>query len=294
MPLRHRRPHYAAWAPQLRLLRTYGVRTTILRRPSLSAFRCIFGPIPRQARMFLTHFLKIQIRGFLSWKRIMISFKFELLVNVNVNHKVMNGQYWKLHMIVLFRSSWYKYHTSFRFYQVNYVIGNYIFPKVFTDIHQTSYFECGHLITGIINFNLLVPTQYRRYFVKFYAYPDSNPTAMLRAPWATSLRCHGALGVPPATLRRVCCDAMATCFRGDLTALVLSMFKTWWRPRRPWRPYCDLQRCHGALQRSHNDPAAISGDLADFADRSEVAVLCDWGITWIKFDPSMDKLSHVL
>ena len=30
--------------------------------------------------------------------------------------------------------------------------------------------------------------------------------------------------------------------------------------------------------RSRNDPAAISGDLADFADRSEVAVLCDWGI----------------
>ena len=80
MPLRHRRPHYAAWALQLRLLRTYGVRTTILRRPSISAFRCIFGPIPRQARMFSTHFLKIQIRGFLSRKRIMISFKFELLV----------------------------------------------------------------------------------------------------------------------------------------------------------------------------------------------------------------------
>ena len=31
--------------------------------------------------------------------------------------------------------------------------------------------------------------------------------------------------------------------------------------------------------RSHNDPAAISGDLADFADRSDVANLCDWGIT---------------
>ena len=29
--------------------------------------------------------------------------------------------------------------------------------------------------------------------------------------------------------------------------------------------------------RSHNDPAAISGDPADFADRSKVAVLCDWG-----------------
>ena len=29
---------------------------------------------------------------------------------------------------------------------------------------------------------------------------------------------------------------------------------------------------------SRKDPAAISGNLADFADRSEVAVLCDWGI----------------
>ena len=80
-----------------------------------------------------------------------------------------------------------------------------------------------------------------------YAYPDSNPTAMLHMPWATSLRCHSALGVPTATLRCVSCNAMATCFRGDLTALVLSMFKTWRGPRRPWRPYCDLQPCHGAL-----------------------------------------------
>ena len=94
------------------------------------------------------------------------------------------------------------------------------------------------------NFNLLVPRQYLGYFAKFYAYPDSDPIAMLRAPWETSLRCHGALSVPPATLRRVCCDATATCFRGDLTALVLSMFKTWWRP---WGPHCDLQRCYGAL-----------------------------------------------
>ena len=109
------------------------------------------------------------------------------------------------------------------------------------------------------------------------AYPDSDVTAMLRAPWTTSLRCHWALGVPPATLRRVCCDATVTCFRGDLTALVLSMFKTWRRPPRLWRPYCDLQRCHGSM-RSYNDPVAISGDLADFADRSEVAILCDWGI----------------
>ena len=97
------------------------------------------------------------------------------------------------------------------------------------------------------NFNLLVPRQYRGYFAKFYAYPDIDPIAMLRAPWETSLRCHGALGVPPPTLRCVCCDATATCFSGDLTALVLSMFKTWRRPRRPWGPHCDMQRCHGAL-----------------------------------------------
>ena len=61
------------------------------------------------------------------------------------------------------------------------------------------------------------------------------------APWATSLRCHGALGVPPATLQRVSCDAWVTCFHSDLTALVLSMFKTW------RRPHCDMQRCYGAL-----------------------------------------------
>ena len=98
-----------------------------------------------------------------------------------------------------------------------------------------------------MNLSLLVPRLYRRYFAKFYAYPDSDPTAMLRAPWATSLHCHGAFGVPTATLRHVSCDARATCFRGYLTALVLSMFKTWRWPLRPWRPYCNLQRCHGAL-----------------------------------------------
>ena len=70
---------------------------------------------------------------------------------------------------------------------------------------------------------------------------------MLRAPWSTSLGSYGALGVPTATLRCVNCDARTTCLPGDLTALVLSMFKTWRWTRRPWRPYCDLQRCHGAL-----------------------------------------------
>ena len=160
---------------------------------------------------------------------------------------MIDGQYWKLHMIVLFRSSWYKYHTRFRFYRVNFCYWYLHFFKSF-------YGYTSHVVVWMRSFdnrnhdfNLLVPRQYREYFAKFYAYPDSDPIAMLRAPWETSLRCHGALGVPPATLRRVCCDATATCFRGDLTALVLSMFKTWRRPRRPWGPHCDLQRCHGAL-----------------------------------------------
>ena len=152
---------------------------------------------------------------------------------------MINGQYWKSHMIVLFRSSWYKYHTSFRFYQVNFCFYRYT-PHVV--VWMRSFDNRNHKL-----YNLLVPRQYRRYFVKFYTYPDSDPTAMLRAPWATSLRCHGALGVTAATLRRVCCDATGTCFRGDLAALVLSMFKTWRRPRRSWRPHCDLRRCHGAL-----------------------------------------------
>ena len=125
--------------------------------------------------------------------------------------------------------------------------GNYIFPKVFTGTPHVVVWMRPHLMTGIINFDLLVPREYHRYFDKFYAYPDSDPTAMQRAPWAMSLRCQGAVGMPPETLQRVCCDATATCFWGDLPALVLSMFKTWLRPRRPWRPYCDLQRYHSAL-----------------------------------------------
>ena len=117
----------------------------------------------------------------------------------------------------------------------------------FSDIHHTSWFDCGHLLTEITNFNLLVPRRYRRHFARFYANSDSDRIAKPRAPWATSLRRHGALDAPTATLRRVSCDARSTYFRGDLTALVLNMFKTWRRPRRPWGPYCDLQRCHGAL-----------------------------------------------
>ena len=43
--------------------------------------------------------------------------------------------------------------------------------------------------------------------------------------------------------------------------------------------------------RSHNEPAAISGDLADFADRSEVAILCDWGINRHPF--ADDTFKHI-
>ena len=47
------RLHYAAWALPLRLLRTHGIRTTILWWPS--AFCCIYDSIPWLARMFWTH-----------------------------------------------------------------------------------------------------------------------------------------------------------------------------------------------------------------------------------------------
>ena len=108
-------------------------------------------------------------------------------------------------------------------------------------------FECGHLLKGMINFNLLVPRENRRCFANHYAYPDSDPTEILSPPWAKSLRCHDAPGMPAATLWHVSCDSMATCFRSNLTALVLSMFKTCQQPQRPWRPHCNLQCCHGPL-----------------------------------------------
>ena len=137
------------------------------------------------------------------------------------------------------------------------------------------------------NFNLLVPRQYRGYFAKLYAYPDSDPIAMLRAPWETSLRCHGALGVPPATLRRVCYGDLfprrphCACFEhvqnlAATSATLGTSLRSAALPRRSVR--------------SHNDPAAISGDLADFADRSEVAVLCDWGITGIYASLDLNEL----
>ena len=103
-----------------RLLRTYDVRTTILRRPS--AFRCIFGSIPLQL-MFNSFFLNAITRFFYleneSWFHSSVNHLFSNIYTMLFT-KVINKQYWKLHMLVLFRSSRYKYHTSFRCYRVNF------------------------------------------------------------------------------------------------------------------------------------------------------------------------------
>ena len=132
-------------------------------------------------------------------------------ISCNVNHKVINGQYWKIQMIVLFRLFWFKNHRSSNFIEWIFVTGNYIFKKF--------YRYTPHVVL------------------------KSDPTVMLCVPWTTSLRCHRHL-VCPQRPYSFSCGARATCFRDDLTALVLSMFKTW---QQPWRPYCNLQRCHGAV-----------------------------------------------
>ena len=78
--------------------------------------------------------------------------------------------------------------------------------------------------TRIINFKL-VPIQCGQHFVNCCVYPDSDPTTILRAPWATLLRCYDAFGAPPTTRRPAACDASVTCFLDDLTALVSTYSK---------------------------------------------------------------------
>ena len=90
------RPHYAAWALPLRLLHKHGVRTKILRRPS--AFHCIYiyiyiymAPFHGKLECFELVLFNMQMRGFISWKRTTISFKFESFsfqISCNVIHKV--------------------------------------------------------------------------------------------------------------------------------------------------------------------------------------------------------------
>ena len=79
-----------------------------------------------------------------------------------------------------------------------------------------------------------------------------------------------ARGSPKRRARGIChcCSAhsaaTATCFIGDLTALVLMMLKTCRRPRRPCGPYHDLTTLLQRSRRPHGAPAATNGDLAVF------------------------------
>ena len=134
MLLWHKLPDYAAWVLPSHLLRTYGVHTTILWLPS--AFCCIFGSIPWQTRMFTTHFFfknanTKRNHDFIQvW---IISFQ----ISYNVNHKVINGQYWKLHMIVLFRSSWYKFPHKFPILSSEFLLLVITFFQNFLQIYTT-------------------------------------------------------------------------------------------------------------------------------------------------------------
>ena len=66
-----------------------------------------------------------------------ISYNVYHKISYNVYHKVISGQYWKLHMIVLFRSPWYKYHMSFWFNRVNFCLWYLHFSQKFLQIYTT-------------------------------------------------------------------------------------------------------------------------------------------------------------
>ena len=150
-----------------------------------------------------------------------------------------------------------------------FVTDNIIFPKGSYRYTSHVVFQWGHMLTGIINFILLVP--------RLYILPNFTRilTATLLQCYARLGRCHGALGVPAATLWCINCDARTTCFRSDLTALVLRMLEPTSSTLETLLWYAALSR---RSMRSHNDPAAISGNLTDFADHSEVTVMCERGI----------------
>ena len=122
-----------------------------------------------------------------------------------------------------------------------FVTDNYIFPNVFNRHRSWKL--------------------YHRYFVKSYAYLDSDPTAMPRVLGDVT-----AVGVPAAT--HCACFEQRSKLDGDLSDLG------------------GLTSICSATTGSHDDPTAICGDLAAFAYRSEIAVLCGLGIkhktkTWL-------------
>ena len=183
--------------------------------------------------------------------------------------------HFELHMTVLFRSSWYNYHTSFGFIEWIFVTGNYIFqsfyrytPRVvvwmrsFDNRNHKLYFIGAETVSPIFCQILRISWQ-RSYCDAMRSLGDV--TAMSRDTWradrdptARLLRCYSVL-FP----RRPHC----ACFEHvqNLAATSATLETLLWSAALPRRS-----------MRSHNDPATISGDLADFADRSEVAVLCDW------------------
>ena len=107
------RSHCVCWANTASIPRSYGDhrRFAVYLAPfhgKLECFQFIFFNTNRRFYILKANYDFIQV-----W---IISAQ----ISYNVNHKVIHGQYWKLHMIVLFRSSWHKYHSSFRFYRVNF------------------------------------------------------------------------------------------------------------------------------------------------------------------------------
>ena len=114
----------------------------------------------------------------------------------------------------------------------------------------------------------------------------SDPTAMLPAPWATLLRCHGALPAPAAAPQHANCKAKETCFPGLFWAIYLpatsASLGIWLRsaalPRRSMRP--------------HSDPTIIiysKKKVTVFLHNCHVQVVAvalakpyDWLIDWVK------------
>ena len=164
---------------------------------------------------------------------------------------------------------------SFPFYQVNFSHRQLHFSKMFLQIYTTRRSLNVHLLTGIINFSLLVPRQYRRYLPNF----THILTAILLRCYARLGRCHC-----DATVLLACpqgpCGALAVILgRPVSVATSLRLFWACSKLGSDLGHLGDLTAICSAATALYENSQWPSGDLADFADRSEVAVLCDWGIT---------------
>ena len=189
---------------------------------------------------------------------------------------MINGQYWKLHMIVLLRSSWYKNHTSIKFYRVLFVTGNYIFPKVFFQIYTTRR-SLKHILPNfmhILTATLLwCCTHLRR--------RHCDVTALLACPQQ-----------PYSALAAI--DARSTCFHCDLKPPSHRTETTLrpWRPKESTRsPYVrqisektllcvtaigTVLRSHGALTRNLCEPNCTSNTTSASVRRSYCDLTAPW------------------